>query len=61
MSVRISADSTCDLSRDLIEQYDIGIAPLYVVLNGEARRDGIDIAPEDVFSNVSSGGKPALT
>lgn len=61
MSVRISADSTCDLSRDLIDQFDIGIAPLYVVLNGEARRDGIDITPKDVFSNVAGGGKPAST
>ena len=61
MSVRISADSTCDLSRDLIEKYDIGVTPLYVILNGEARRDGIDITPEDVFSNVSGGGKPAST
>ena len=61
MSVRISADSTCDLSRDQIEKNDVGIAPLYVILNGTARRDGIDITPEDVFSNVAGGGRPAST
>ena len=32
MRYKITADSTCDLGRDLIERYDIGILPLYVQL-----------------------------
>ena len=31
MNIRISADSTCDLSPELIEKYDIRITPLYIV------------------------------
>ena len=31
-AIRISADSTCDLSPELLQQYDIKTLPLYVVL-----------------------------
>ena len=30
--VKIIADSTCDLSKELIEKYDIDILPLYIHL-----------------------------
>lgn len=46
-TVKIIADSTCDLGEDLIRRYDIDIAPLYVTLDEKTYRDGIDItAPE---------------
>ena len=32
MKIRISADSTCDLTSELIEQYDVKIAPLYILM-----------------------------
>ena len=31
MKIKISADSTCDLSPELIARYNIGITPLYIV------------------------------
>lgn len=31
MKIKISADSTCDLSPELIERYHIGITPLYII------------------------------
>ena len=46
MRYKITADSTCDLGRDLIERYDIGILPLYVQLGDKTYRDGIDIQPD---------------
>ena len=30
--VKIISDSTCDLSRELVEKYDIDILPLYIQL-----------------------------
>ena len=33
--IRIIADSTCDLSKDLIEKYDIKIVPLHINLANE--------------------------
>ena len=47
--VKILADSTCDLSPELIAQYGIGIIPLYVHLGEEEFRDGVDITPEELF------------
>lgn len=61
MGIRISSDSTCDLSKALIEQNGIGIIPLYIVMEGKAYRDGIDIVAQDVFAHVAGGGKIAST
>lgn len=61
MSIKISADSTCDLSAGLIAQHNIGIIPLYVILEGNAYRDGVGISPETIFSHVENGGKTAST
>ena len=47
--VRILADSTCDLSPELVERYGIGIIPLYVHLGKEEYRDGIDITPYELY------------
>ena len=30
--VKIIADSTCDLSKELIEKYNISILPLHIIL-----------------------------
>ena len=48
MKVKISADSTCDLTQELIEKYNVGITPLYIVKNGESFVDGVTITPEDI-------------
>ncbi len=47
--VRILSDSTCDLSPELIRQYNIGIIPLYVHLGDKEYRDGVDIKPDEIF------------
>ncbi len=61
MKVKITADSTCDLSEELIERYNIGIFPLSVILDGRARKDGIEVMPQDIYDAVSNGGKPGGT
>ena len=57
MKVKIISDSTCDLSKELIEKYDIEILPLYVVMNEKTMRDGIEAVPEDIYDYVSESGK----
>jgi len=52
----IASDSTCDLSADLVEKYNIAIVPLTIVKDGEAFSDGITITPEDIFAHVAAGG-----
>lgn len=55
MRIKISADSTCDLSPELIKKYNIGITPLYIEKGGQNCRDGIDITPQEIFDYVRSG------
>jgi DegV family protein with EDD domain len=52
MKFKITADSTCDLSKDLIQKYDFDIIPVMVVLDGKAYRDNVDIFPQDIFNFV---------
>ena len=47
--VKIIADSTCDLSDELVGKYNISILPLHIILGEKEYRDGIDIKPEDIF------------
>lgn len=47
--VKVISDSTCDLSKDLIEKYDISIMPLHIILGEEDHRDGVDVTPEDIY------------
>lgn len=55
MKVRITADSICDLSPELIKEYDIPLAPLSVMVGEEEHHDGVDISPEQIFEAVESG------
>lgn len=48
-NVKIISDSTCDLSRELVEKYDITILPLHILLGDNEYRDGVDITPEEIF------------
>ena len=56
MKIKILSDSTCDLSRELLEQHNIGIVPLSVIKNGADFKDGITINPADIFEHVANGG-----
>ena len=49
MSVKIIADSTCDLSKDLLEKYNISIVPLHIVLGEKEYRDGLEIHPDEIY------------
>ena len=61
MKIKILSDSTCDLSKELIEKYDIGIVPLIVIKDGDAYADGITITPDEIFAHVASGGNLCST
>ena len=61
MKIKITADSTCDLSDELLEKYDITLIPLMVVMDDKPYRDRIDITPADIFEYVSTTGKACHT
>ena len=49
MSVKIIADSTCDLSEELLKKYHISILPLHIVLGENEYKDGFEISPEEIY------------
>ena len=55
MRVKISADSTCDLPREIIDRYNIGIAPLLIIMDEKPYKDGLEITTKDIFDYVESG------
>lgn len=61
MKIKITADSTCDLSRELVAQYGVQIIPLSVIKGGQSYADGVDIVPEDIFAHVAAGGDLCTT
>lgn len=54
--VIITADSTCDLSSQFIEQNNIIILPLSVLLGDKSYYDGIDVFPKDIYAYVEKTG-----
>lgn len=56
MKIKITSDSTCDLSRELLEKHDISLLPLVVIKGGEAYQDGVTITPAEIFEHVANGG-----
>ncbi len=56
MRIKITSDSTCDLSSELINKFDIGIFPLTVIKDDKAYTDGVTITPDEIFAHVAGGG-----
>ena len=46
--IKLIADSTCDLSAELIEKYDIEIIPLQVNLDDKTYSEKVDIQPDEL-------------
>ena len=55
--IKITADSTCDLSAAIIKDMDVSLAALHVIVDDKDYRDGIDITPADIFRLVDEEGK----
>ena len=48
--IKIVSDSTCDLSKELIEKYDIQIVPLHIVLGEKEYLDSVEITPDEIYA-----------
>lgn len=59
--VKIIADSTCDLSYDLLEDYDIGVIPLMISMGETTKKDGSEISPEEIYSWSDETGQTPKT
>ena len=47
--IKIFTDSTADLSKELLERYNITVVPLHICLFDKEYRDGLEITPEEIY------------
>lgn len=60
-NIKIVADSTCDLSKDLLVEYDISVIPLMISLGDTTKRDGIDLNTEEIYKWSDETGQTPKT
>lgn len=56
MKIKILADSSCDLSSELVARYQIGIVPLSVTIGDASKLDGVELKPDEIYAHVEAGG-----
>lgn len=61
MNIKITSDSTCDLSKELLEQHNITLFPLTVIKDNQSYTDGITITTDEIFAHVAAGGDLCTT
>ena len=59
-NIKIIADSTCDLSPELLEKYDIDILPLQIIMDDRSVRDG-ELSQAELFRWADGAGKTPKT
>lgn len=57
MKIKITSDSTLDLTPELLEKYNIATIALAVNLGEKTYFDGIDIVPEDIYKYFDETGE----
>ena len=55
--VKITCDSTCDLTKELYERYNVSVIALGVNMGEDSRLDGVNVQPEELYSYVAETGK----
>lgn len=56
MKIKVLSDSTCDLSSELLNTYNITTIPLTIIKDGVSYSDGVDITPDIIYAHVAAGG-----
>ena len=53
MKIKITVDSTADLSKELCEKYNIEVLPLTVALGENIYQDGVNISTDMIYEHVT--------
>ena len=61
MAIKITADSTCDLSAEQLRQHNIDLFPMSITMGERCLRAGIEITPDDIYNHVDAGGDICTT
>ncbi|MBQ2061123.1 MAG: DegV family protein [Oscillospiraceae bacterium] len=54
--IKVTCDSTCDLTKELYDSYGVEVLPLGITLGEELHYDGVDVAAEDLFAFADRTG-----
>ncbi len=54
--VFLSADSTCDLTREQKERFNVTTYPLHITIGRTCYDDGVNITPDEIYSNFKTTG-----
>ena len=57
MKIQITADSTLDLTSELIKRFNIKVIPLMVTLGENTYLDGVDVKPENIYEYFDKTGE----
>lgn len=55
--IKFSTDSTCDIPKHLIKEYDFSVLPLIVTLGDKEYFDGVNITPDEIYAYVRKTGE----
>ena len=55
--IKVTCDSTCDLTKELYESYNVHVIGLGVNMGDDFRRDGVDVTAQELFEYVDKSGQ----
>ncbi|MBR2177412.1 MAG: DegV family protein [Clostridia bacterium] len=55
-NIILTADSTCDLTPELKNKYQVSYIPLHIVLGEKSYEDGVNITPPEIYQNFEATG-----
>ena len=55
--IKVTCDSTCDLTKDLYEKYNIDVIPLGVTLGEDFRYDSVNVTAQELYDYVDRTGQ----
>ncbi len=54
--ILLSADSTCDLSKELAAETGVIYTPLHIILNDQSYDDSVNITPDEIYQHFDKTG-----
>lgn len=60
-NIKIIADSTCDLSQDLVNRYSLNLIPLMISMGENSLKDGVEVDPFTIFEWSNRTGETPKT
>lgn len=59
--IKLFTDSTCDLTDEILEKFDISVVPLYVHFNEDTFKDRVEITTDELYKKVDEYGVLPMT